>query len=147
MSARHAAAPVSTERPIRRFRHQDRPGPGFAVGPSGRRLERDRRTARQSAGEPKRRGLGVSRGAGDLVAEYVLALALGRLQLAHLAALVLGGGRDARIAVNHSFILHQKSASKKPNLIKAVAVMQISSVSNINYDRSHCSRYCPYACA
>jgi hypothetical protein len=35
-----------------------------------------------------------------------------------LAALVLGGRRDAGIAVNHGFILHQKCASKKPNLFK-----------------------------
>src|SRR5215469_11673163 len=38
MSARHAAAPVSADRPVRQSRHQARPGPGFAVGPSGRRL-------------------------------------------------------------------------------------------------------------
>src|SRR6202035_5193983 len=60
MSATHAAAPVSTDRPTRRFRHQARPGPGLAVGPSGCRLDRDPRTARQSAGEPKRRGVEVS---------------------------------------------------------------------------------------
>ena len=36
------------------------PAPNLAAGPSGRRLDRDRRTARQSAGEPKRRELEVS---------------------------------------------------------------------------------------
>ena len=56
MLAKHAAAPLSTDRPIRQSRNQASPGPGFAAGPPGRRLSRDRRTARQSAGEPKRRG-------------------------------------------------------------------------------------------
>jgi hypothetical protein len=37
-----------------------RADPDFEAGPSGRRLHRDRRTARQSAGEPKCRGLEVS---------------------------------------------------------------------------------------
>ena len=66
----------------------------------------------------------VGRGAGDLLAEYLSAP--GRLQLLHLAALVLGGRRDARVAVNHGFILHQKSASEKPNLFKAPISMHIS---------------------
>jgi len=38
----------------------------------------------------------------------------------------LGGGRDARIAVNHASIVHLKSASKKPNFIKGEPMMQIS---------------------
>jgi hypothetical protein len=42
----------------------------------------------------------VGRGAGDLLAEHFFAL--GRLQLAHLFGFVLGGGRDAGIAVNHA---------------------------------------------
>jgi hypothetical protein len=37
-----------------------------------------------------------------------------------MAALVLGGRRDAGIAVNHGYLLHHKSASKKPNFINAV---------------------------
>jgi len=36
-----------------------------------------------------------------------------------VAAFILGGGRDACIAVNHAFILHKKSASKKLNLFVA----------------------------
>jgi hypothetical protein len=49
-----------TESTLRRLRNQARPGPGFAIGPFGRRLDRERTTASQIAGEPKRRGLGVS---------------------------------------------------------------------------------------
>jgi len=54
----------------------------------------------------------VGRGAGDLLAEHLFAP--GRLQLAHLSGIILRGGRDAGITVNHGFILHQKSASTKP---------------------------------
>src|SRR5580700_2334625 len=50
----------------------------------------------------------VGRGAGDFLAEHFFAS--GRLQLAHLSGFVLGGGRDAGIAVNHARILHEKSA-------------------------------------
>src|SRR6266403_1779225 len=39
---------------------QARPGPGLADGRFGRRLDRDPRTARQSAGEPMQRGQEVS---------------------------------------------------------------------------------------
>jgi hypothetical protein len=39
---------------------------------------------------------------------------------------VLGGGRDAGIAVNHAAIVHQKSPSKKSNCIKGAGMMQIS---------------------
>jgi hypothetical protein len=46
--------------------------------------------------------------------------------LLDLAALVLGGGRDPRITVNHDFIVHQKSASKKLNVFKPPILMQIS---------------------
>src|SRR5580704_17225166 len=69
MLAKHAAAPLSTDRPIRRFRHQVLPGPNLAAGPSRRRLDRDRRTARQIVGEPKHRGLELSqaRWLGDAV--------------------------------------------------------------------------------
>jgi hypothetical protein len=66
----------------------------------------------------------VGRGAGDLLAEHLFAS--GRLELAHLSGFVLGGGRDARIAVNHAFIVHQESASKKANFINGAAMMQIS---------------------
>jgi hypothetical protein len=41
----------------------------------------------------------VGCGAGDLRAEHLFAS--GRLELAHLSGFVLGGGRDASIAVNH----------------------------------------------
>jgi hypothetical protein len=61
----------------------------------------------------------VGRGAGDFLAEHFFAS--GRLQLAHLSGFVLGGRRDAGIAVNHAGIVHQKSASKKPNCIKGAA--------------------------
>ena len=44
----------------------------------------------------------VGRGAGDLLAEYPSAP--GRLELAHLTALVLGGGRDAGVAVNRCLV-------------------------------------------
>src|SRR5580704_1901376 len=60
MFARHAADPQSTDRPTRRFGHQVLPGPNLAAGPSGHRLYRDRRTARQTAGEPKHHRLGFS---------------------------------------------------------------------------------------
>jgi hypothetical protein len=56
----------------------------------------------------------------------------GRLQLPHLTALVLGGGRYPRIAVNHNFFMHQKSASKRPNRIKGGRMMQISSILRAN---------------
>jgi hypothetical protein len=39
---------------------------------------------------------------------------------------VRSGACDARIAVNHARILHQKCASKKANLINAARMMQIS---------------------
>jgi hypothetical protein len=61
----------------------------------------------------------VGRGAGDFLAEHFFAS--GRLQLAHLSGFVLGGRRDAGIAVNHAGIVHHKSASKKPNCIKGAA--------------------------
>src|SRR6516164_10173710 len=69
MSARHAAAPVSTDRPTGRFRPQPRSDPGCEAGPFGRRLDGDWRTTRQSAGEPKHRGWEVSyaRRLGDAV--------------------------------------------------------------------------------
>src|SRR4051794_34876637 len=69
MSARHAAAPLSTDQPTPQFGNQARPGPGFAVGLSDHRLDRARTTARQSAGEPKHRGVGFSeaRRLGDAV--------------------------------------------------------------------------------
>jgi hypothetical protein len=41
----------------------------------------------------------VGRGAGDLLAEHLFAPS--RLQLAHLSGFILGGGRDARVAVDH----------------------------------------------
>src|ERR1700731_3555687 len=60
MSARHAAAPVSTDPPTRRFRHQAPPGLGLADGRFGRRLDRDPRTARQSPFCPTFPGFGTS---------------------------------------------------------------------------------------
>jgi hypothetical protein len=57
---RNAAAPVSTDQSIRQSRIQGRTGPGLADGRSGRYLYRERATARQSAGEPKYRGLEIS---------------------------------------------------------------------------------------
>src|SRR4029077_12876758 len=76
MSARRAAALVSSDRPTGRFRHQLRPRPGCEAGPFGRRLDRDRRTARQSAGEPKQRGLEISyaRRLGDAINPATLLL-------------------------------------------------------------------------
>jgi len=59
----------------------------------------------------------VGRGARDLLAEHLPAP--GCLQFFDLSALVLGGGRDARIAVKSCFLMHQKSASKERNLFKA----------------------------
>jgi hypothetical protein len=92
VSARHTAAPVSTDRPTRRFRHQARLGPGFEVGPSGRRLDRDRRTARQSAGKPKHRGLGFSqaRRLGDAVDPAALLFGRGKSE----PELFLQGSRE-----------------------------------------------------
>jgi hypothetical protein len=46
------------------------------------------------------------------------------VELAHLSGFVLGGGRDARIAVNHAAIAHLKICIKKLNAIKAVPVME-----------------------
>ena len=66
----------------------------------------------------------VGRGAGDLLAEHFFASR--RLQLAHLSGFVLGGGRDAGIAVNHAAIVHHKYASKKSNSINGIPEMQIS---------------------
>jgi len=66
----------------------------------------------------------VGRGAGDFLAEHFFTSC--RCELADLAALVLSGRGDARIAVNDALILHQKSASKKRNLFKAPISMQIS---------------------
>jgi hypothetical protein len=60
-----------------------------------------------------------------VIAEHLFAS--GRLQLAHLSGFVLGGGRDAGIAVNHACIVHQKSASQKPNCIKGAPTMHKSS--------------------
>src|ERR1700720_2133807 len=60
VSARRAAAPVSTDRPTRRFRHQAPPGLGLADGRFGRRLDRDPRTARQSPFCPTLPGFGTS---------------------------------------------------------------------------------------
>src|SRR4029077_6984171 len=80
MSARHAAAPLSTDQPTPQFGNQARPGLGFAVGLSGHRLDRARTTARQSAGEPKHRGVGVSqaRWLGDAVDPAALLLGRGK---------------------------------------------------------------------
>jgi hypothetical protein len=66
----------------------------------------------------------VGRGASDFLAEHFFAS--GRLELAHLSGFVLGGRRDAGIAVNHARIVHPKSASKKAKFIKAVLLMQKS---------------------
>src|SRR6266850_2091414 len=92
MSARHAAAPLSTDRPVRQSRHLARPGQGFAVGPSGRRLDRARTTARQSAGEPKHRGLAMSyaRRLGDAIDPTTLLLGRGEGQ----PELFLQGSRE-----------------------------------------------------
>src|SRR5271169_3892032 len=92
MSARHAAAPLSTDRPVRRFRDQARPGQGFAVGPSGRRWDRGRTTARQSTGEPKRHGLEVSqaRRLGDPVDPATLLFGRGKSE----PELFLQGSRE-----------------------------------------------------
>jgi len=38
---------------------------------------------------------------------------------------ILGGRPDARIAVNHTAIVHQKSASEKASSLRALGVMQI----------------------
>jgi hypothetical protein len=57
----------------------------------------------------------VGGGAGDFLAEDLLAS--GVLELGDLAALSLGGGRDAHMAVNHVRIVHQKYASKKRNFV------------------------------
>src|SRR3984893_13845268 len=88
MSARHAAAFVSTDRPTRRFL----PAPSLAAGPSGSRLHRDRRTARQSAGEPKRRGLEVSSAGrlGDAIAPAALPFGRGKSE----PELFLQGSRE-----------------------------------------------------
>src|SRR5260370_773986 len=103
MLAKHAAAPLSTDRPIRQSRNQASPGPGFAAGPSGRRLGRDRRTARQSAGEPKRRGVGVSwaRRLGDAVDPAALLFDRGKSEPEPFLQV---SRRDAAAAVRPSVI-------------------------------------------
>ena len=53
----------------------------------------------------------VGRGAGDFLAEHLFAS--GRFQLAHLSGFVLGGGRDAGIAVNHVFDCASEICIKK----------------------------------
>ena len=50
----------ATDQSIRQSCIQGRTGPGLADGRSGRYLYRERATARQSAGEPKYRGLEIS---------------------------------------------------------------------------------------
>ena len=67
-------------------------------------------------------GIGVDVG---IMPRLKIAFRLSR-QLTHLSGFVLGGGRDARIAVNHAFIVHHKYASKKPNFVNDVPMMQIS---------------------
>jgi hypothetical protein len=91
-SARRAAAPGSSDRPAGRFRHQPWPGPGCEAGPFGRRLDRDRRTARQSAGEPKHRGLAMSyaRRLGDAINPATLLFGRSESQ----PELVLQGSRE-----------------------------------------------------
>src|SRR5258707_14999503 len=85
MSARHTAAPLSTDQPTPQFGNQARPGLGFAVGLSGHRLDRARTTARQSAGEPKHRGVGFSQarrlGAAGYPAPLLLRLGKGDPEL------------------------------------------------------------------
>src|SRR3984893_16799811 len=80
MSATHAAAPVSTDQSIRQSRIHGRPGPGLADGRPGRSLYRERATARQSAGEPKYRGLEISsaRRLGDAVDPAALLFGRGK---------------------------------------------------------------------
>src|SRR6202040_3425372 len=92
MSAIHAAAPVSTDRSIRQSRHQAWPGPGFGVGRFGLRWRRDPRTARQSAGEPKYRGLEISyaRRLGDAVDPAALLFGRGKSE----PELFLQGARE-----------------------------------------------------
>src|SRR5207302_9836861 len=93
MQAKHAAAPVSIGRLTRQSRKiQARLGPDFEVDPSGRRLNRDRRTARQRAGEPKPRGLEVSyaRQLGDAVNPATLLLGRGKDE----PELLLQGSRE-----------------------------------------------------
>jgi hypothetical protein len=50
----------------------------------------------------------------------------GGLELGHLAAEVLGVGRDAGMAVNQALIVHQISASEEPHKISGLGLMQIS---------------------
>src|SRR5215831_20131152 len=58
--AKPTAAPVSIDRANRRFRLRPRAGPACVLGRCGRRLDRERATARQRAGEPTHRGLAAS---------------------------------------------------------------------------------------
>ena len=69
IAARQAAIRASTDPPVRQFGGPPRRCPHRPVGWSGCRLDRERATARQSAGEPKRRRLAVSyaRRLGDAV--------------------------------------------------------------------------------
>ena len=66
----------------------------------------------------------VGRGADDLLAEYLFAP--GRLQLAHLAGFVLGGGRDASIAVNHAELCFRNLHRKRPIFSRGVTLMHKS---------------------
>lgn len=49
-----------------------------------------------------------------------------RVEMDSLTNEVLGSDRDAGIAVNHALIVHQKSASEKPNQISGLNFMYIS---------------------
>ena len=62
----------------------------------------------------------VGGGAGDLLAEHLLAPC--RLELGDVGAEVLGLGGDAGVAVNHA----SQYASKKPNTINALVLMHKS---------------------
>src|SRR5689334_8952556 len=92
MSATRAAAPGSTDRSIRQSRIQGRTRPGLADGRSGRHLDRERATARQSAGEPKRREVEVSwaRRLGDAIHPAALLFARGKSE----PELFLQGSRE-----------------------------------------------------
>src|SRR6516164_4123786 len=58
--ASQAADPVSTDWAIRQFRHRHVLRPAFLAGCSAPRHDGEQATARQSAGEPRDRGLAVS---------------------------------------------------------------------------------------
>jgi hypothetical protein len=49
-----------------------------------------------------------------------------RLNLDVIAAAAIGTAVVWKVAVSHGCIVHQKSASKKPNFIKGGPMMQIS---------------------